>query len=122
MPREKNPTRVVLTQDEYEALLEVSRDVDWRFHVALVLAHETGHRAGAVAGLRWPDLDLGAGLVRWRAWSWPRRADGLGLGIQAAERCFFSKLRGDIWPSDECRRWGLYQASMKSKTAMRTSA
>jgi TPR repeat protein len=55
-------------------------------------------------------------------WSWPRRADGFGLGIQAATRCFSSKLRGDIWPSDECRRWGLYQASMKSKMAMRASA
>ena len=43
-PVEKNPNRVVLTEDEYRALLGVSRQVDWRFHVALVLAHETGHR------------------------------------------------------------------------------
>ena len=48
-PREKNPTRVVLTEEEYEALLEVSREVDWRFRTALVLAHETGHRIGASA-------------------------------------------------------------------------
>ncbi len=41
-PREKNPTRVVLTEEEYRALLRVSQQVDWRFHVALVLAHETG--------------------------------------------------------------------------------
>ena len=34
----------VLTEDEYRVLLRVSRQVDWRFHVALVLAHETGHR------------------------------------------------------------------------------
>ncbi len=66
-PKEKNPTRVVLAEDEYQALLKVSRKVDWRFHVALVLAHETGHRIGAIRKLRWTDIDLDAGMVRWRA-------------------------------------------------------
>ena len=47
-PTEKNPTRVVLGEEEYQALLKVSHRVDWRFHVALVLAHETGHRIGAI--------------------------------------------------------------------------
>jgi len=61
-PREKNPTRVVLTEDEYQALLRVSRQVDWRFHVALVLAHETGHRIGAIRNLRWSDIDFEAGI------------------------------------------------------------
>ena len=40
---------MVLAEDEYRALLEVSRRVDWRFRVALVLAHETGHRIGPSA-------------------------------------------------------------------------
>ena len=31
-PKEKNPNRVVLTEDEYQALLGVSRRVGWRFH------------------------------------------------------------------------------------------
>ena len=66
-PREKNPTRVVLTEEEYRALLRVSRQVDWRFHVALVLAHETGHRIGAIRKLRWSDIDIEGGAVRWRA-------------------------------------------------------
>ncbi len=66
-PVEKNPTRVVLTEQEYEALLKVSRQVDWRFHVALVLAHETGHRIGAIRQLQWPDIDFKGGTVRWRA-------------------------------------------------------
>ena len=43
-PREKNSTRIVLSEAEYRALLKVSRRVDWRFRVALVLAHETGQR------------------------------------------------------------------------------
>ena len=66
-PREKNPTRVVLDDEEYRALLRVSQRVNWRFRVALVLAHETGHRIGAVRQLRWSDIDLEAGVVRWRA-------------------------------------------------------
>ena len=66
-PREKNPIRVVLTEDEYRALLGVSRQVGWRFHVALVLAHETGHRIGAIRKLRWSDIDRERGVIRWRA-------------------------------------------------------
>ena len=66
-PKEKNPTRVVLSEEEYQALLEVSRPVDWRFRVALVLAHETGHRIGAIRQLRWSDIDLEGGVVLWRA-------------------------------------------------------
>ena len=67
MPREKNPARVVLTEDEYRAMLKVSRQVGWRFHVALVLAHETGHRIGAIRQLRWSDIDFEGREVRWRA-------------------------------------------------------
>ena len=66
-PKEKNPTRIVLSDDEYEAMLGVSRRVDWRFHVALVLAHETGHRIGAIRQLRWHDIDFEGREVRWRA-------------------------------------------------------
>ncbi len=66
-PTEKNPARVVLTEGEYRALLGVSREIGWRFHVALVLAHETGHRIGAIRKLRWPDIDFEGREVRWRA-------------------------------------------------------
>ncbi len=66
-PKEKNPARVVLSEEEYQAMLGVSRQVDWRFHVALVLAHETGHRIGAIRHLRWFDIDFEGREVRWRA-------------------------------------------------------
>ena len=66
-PKEKNPVRVVISEEEYQALLEVSRPVDWRFRVALVLAHETGHRIDAIRQLRWSDIDFEGGVVRWRA-------------------------------------------------------
>jgi len=65
-PKEKNPTRVLLAQAEYEALLEVSAETDWRFRVALVLAHETGHRIGAIRQLRWSDIDMETKTVRWQ--------------------------------------------------------
>ncbi|WP_420441722.1 tyrosine-type recombinase/integrase [Candidatus Palauibacter sp.] len=66
-PVEKNPIRVVLSDEEYRALLKVSPRVDWRFHVALVLAHETGHRIGAIRKLQWNDIDIEGRTIRWRA-------------------------------------------------------
>ena len=66
-PRQKNPLRVVLSDDEYRALLKVSRRVDWRFRVALVLAHETGHRIGAIRKLQWSDIDIEGRTILWRA-------------------------------------------------------
>ena len=65
-PTEKNPARVILTEAEYEALLRVAAEVDWRFRVALVLAHETGHRIGAIRQLRWSDIDVEGEVVLWR--------------------------------------------------------
>ena len=65
-PSEKNPTRVMLTQPEYEALLRVADEVEWRFKVALALAHETGHRIGAIRQLRWSDINLEDRTIRWR--------------------------------------------------------
>jgi len=66
-PRAKNPTRVVLTETEYRAMLEASRQVGWKCRVALVLAHETGHRIGAIRQLRWADIDFEERTIRWRA-------------------------------------------------------
>ena len=66
-PTEKNPTRVVLAEEEYRAILKASIRVDWRFRVALVLAHETGHRIGAIRKLRWSDIDFEGRTIRWRA-------------------------------------------------------
>jgi len=67
LPKEEKPLRVVLGESEYRALLRVSGQVDWRFRIALVLAHETGHRIGAVRKFLWSDVDLEKGQIRWRA-------------------------------------------------------
>jgi integrase len=48
-------------------MLRVAGEVDPRFGLALVLAHETGHRIGAIRQLRWSDVDLRSNRIRWRA-------------------------------------------------------
>ncbi len=67
LPKEKNPLRIVLTGEDYEALRKVTPEMDWRFQVAFVLAYETGHRIGAIRKLRWSDIDLEKNLICWRA-------------------------------------------------------
>ena len=42
-------------------------EVNWRFRVALVIAHETGHRIGAIRQLRWSDIDRADRTIRWRS-------------------------------------------------------
>lgn len=37
MPKEKNPARVLLADAEYEALLNVAGDIDWRYRGAVPL-------------------------------------------------------------------------------------
>jgi integrase len=66
LPKEESPHRPVFTEAEYEAILAVADAVDWRFTLALVLAHETGHRISAIARLRWTDIDLESGTILWR--------------------------------------------------------
>lgn len=65
-PSTGNQHRPRVSQERYEAMLEVASDVDWRFDLALILAHETGHRIRAIRHLKWSDVDLSAGLIRWR--------------------------------------------------------
>ncbi len=48
-------------------MLKVAATMNPQFGLALVLAHDTGHRVGAIRMLRWSDVDLKAARVRWRA-------------------------------------------------------
>jgi integrase len=56
---------VALSEEAYQALLAIAPEMNWRFHVALVLPHETGHRMGAIRDLRWRDVDLAQGRITW---------------------------------------------------------
>lgn len=65
-PKEVSPRRPILTDKEYQALLAVSRTVHPSCELALILAHETGHRMSAIRLLRWSDFDFDSRRVRWR--------------------------------------------------------
>ncbi len=52
LPAAKNPNRPILTEKEYRDMREHAGDVHSLFAGALVLAHETGHRLGAIIQLR----------------------------------------------------------------------
>ena len=67
LPKEKNPQRVLISEEEYRAVLSVADQVCWRFKGMLVVAHETGHRIGAIRQLRWSDIDFEAMMIKWRA-------------------------------------------------------
>ncbi len=66
IPKEKNPHRPRVTQEEYEALLAVGDEIHPLFTLALLLVHETGHRQQSVCHLRWSDIDWKRGTVSWR--------------------------------------------------------
>jgi integrase len=64
-PREASPKRPILYEDDFERMLAVAPDVHRLCPLALILGHETGHRIGAIGRLRWSDIDLEAGSIRW---------------------------------------------------------
>lgn len=47
-------------------MLKVSRTISPLFELALVLAHETGHRIGSTRLLKWSDVAVEAKTIRWR--------------------------------------------------------
>ena len=67
MPKNESPKRATVTEAQYHELLAMSDAVSPLYRLALVLAHETGHRIGSIRLLRWSDVDFEAGRVRWRA-------------------------------------------------------
>jgi integrase len=67
MPSADSPRRPRLTDDEYRAMLAKASEVHPLFWLALVLAHETGHRIGSILLLRWSDVSLDRRTIRWRA-------------------------------------------------------
>ncbi|HEU4700538.1 MAG TPA: tyrosine-type recombinase/integrase [Gemmatimonadales bacterium] len=67
IPKNESPKRQVVTDEQYEALRGAAEQVGSLFGLALVVAHETGHRIQSIRLLRWSDVDLERGMIRWRA-------------------------------------------------------
>lgn len=66
-PKEKNPKRPVATHDDFLSLLDAAGEVHPLLRLGLVIAEGTGRRLSAWRQLRWGDVDLDAGMIRWRA-------------------------------------------------------
>ena len=69
-PTEKNPTRPLIDDTEYEALIEAADSVHPYVRSLLIIAGETGRRIGAIVTLRYSDWlpkDGAHGALRWRA-------------------------------------------------------
>lgn len=78
-PREKNPRRPTATWERYAATRRALQDLTaaatsevertrWiKMELALVLAEATGRRLGSIRQLRWEDVDMARGTIRWRA-------------------------------------------------------
>lgn len=67
LPSEQSPARPRLTEDEYQAMFAGAAQVHPLFSLALVLAHETGHRLGSILLLRWSDINFVKASICWRA-------------------------------------------------------
>jgi integrase len=97
-PTEKNPRRPVCTTEQYTALRTAAPAVHELLPLALVLAHETGHRVSAIRQLRWSDIDFDAGVVRWRAeHEKTKRSHETPLSRAALEILARHRAIGDAW-------------------------
>lgn len=67
IPKEENPDRPSVTAEELAALEAAAALEGPQVQLYLTLVKETGHRCTAVGRLRWTDVDLAAGKLRWRA-------------------------------------------------------
>lgn len=67
LPVEDNPTRRAFNREQYRALVGIAAEINPLFRLAVVVAHYSGHRIGAIRHLRWNDIDFARGTIRWRS-------------------------------------------------------
>jgi integrase len=65
-PRNISPTRPALSEEQYLAVRRESAKLSPSAELFVVLAHETGHRAGSIRQLRWSDINLAGRRIHWR--------------------------------------------------------
>lgn len=64
MPKEKDPRRPGISEEQHQRVL--AHSPNWRFALTAELCRATMHRMNSVRLLRKEDIDLEAGMVRWR--------------------------------------------------------
>ncbi len=67
VPREENPQRSTFTLEQCVALRRAAAEHSPLAELAVMLAWCTGHRSNSIRQLRWSDIDLERGTIRWRA-------------------------------------------------------
>ena len=67
VPRERNPKRPLIDAAAVAALLAAAGQVSPQLHLLITLADSSGRRLSSMLGLRWDDIDLQRGCMRWRA-------------------------------------------------------
>ena len=75
MPKEMSPRRPSMTDEIRDRLIEHSPH--WQFELALLLGRYTISRNSSVRRMRWSDIDLEAGTVRWRKESDKSQREGM---------------------------------------------
>ena len=67
VPKEESPRRPMFTAEQCVALRRAAAEHSPVAERLVMLAWYTGHRSSAIRQLRWSDIDLEAGVIRWRA-------------------------------------------------------
>lgn len=66
-PKERNPVRAVLSAEQFKALRAAATEHSALAERFVMLAWYTGRRSSSIRQLRWSDIDIEAGTIRWRA-------------------------------------------------------
>jgi integrase len=66
VPREENPSRAMLTLEQYRRLESASARDGGQVECFVKLAWHTGHRSSSIRNLRWSDVDLEGKRIHWR--------------------------------------------------------
>ena len=66
VPREENPRRALLAEDQYQRILAAAADEGNDVECFVKLAWYTGHRGNSIRQLRWTDVDLEGRRIHWR--------------------------------------------------------
>jgi integrase len=66
VPREENPSRTVLTLEQYQRLVGAAAKEGGQVECFVKLAWHTGHRSSSIRNLRWSDVDLEGRRIHWR--------------------------------------------------------
>jgi integrase len=66
VPREKHPTRAVVTREQFGRLMAAAARKSADLELFTAMTWFTGHRSQSIRLLTWSDIELAAGRIHWR--------------------------------------------------------